>query len=369
MNATQSPVFLCCGRDVDSGRICLCRAQYLFFGNGSTFSWYGWLHFAQQVFDDGAHTTSTLVDVSSAGSRFGFYLRGSSPVSFQFETGLGFRPSTKTSQTTTPDFWDWSRRDLRQVQVIYDSAIGRFRFGQGSMSMDGGAEVDLGDTAIVAKSNINELYGSYLFTDGTGALTTVNIGAVFDNFDNGRRFRLRYDSPEFAGFSIGGAYGQEVLTSGVNDTYYDVALRYGRAFGQFEVKGAVGTAYTDVAGGSTLQESAGSISLRDHQTGLDITFAGGQNNSAGGDYVWIKAGWRGQFLAVGDTRFVAEVFRGSDYLSMGSASDMWGLSLIQNFDRARIEAYLGYKDFSYSDSSAISYRDAVTWQIGARWTF
>ncbi|WP_299355703.1 porin [uncultured Shimia sp.] len=339
------------------------------FGNGTEFSWYGWFHFAEQIFDDGESTTSTLVDVTSAGSRFGFYLRGQSPVSFHFETGLGFRPSTKTSQINKPDFFDWDRTDLRKVQIRYNSPIGEFRIGQGSMNMDGGAEVDLGDAAIVAKSNINELFGSYEFRDGAGNLTGINLGSVFDNFDNGRRFRLRYDSPSFAGFSIGGSYGREVLKSGVDDRYYDVALRYYQRFDRFEVKGALGTAYTDVDGGGTLQETAGSISMRDDQTGLDLTVAGGQNNSGTGDYAWVKAGWSGALVAVGDTRIMAEVFRGSDYLTSGSESDMWGLSLIQNFDRQRLEAYIGYKEFSYEDTSPTTYQDASVWQIGARWKF
>lgn len=339
------------------------------FDNGTSFSWYGWFHFAEQMFDDGVNTTSNLVDVTSAGSRFGFYLRGQGPLSFHFETGLGFRSSQKTSQTTTPDAWDWDRTDLRKVQLRYKGSWGEFRLGQGSMNMDGGAEVDLGSTAIVAKSNINELYGSYLFRDSTGALTGVNIGSVFDSFDNGRRFRLRYDTPSFAGFSLGASYGIEVLTSDVDDHYYDVALRYAQTFDRFEVKGAIGTAFTDVDGGSTAQESAGSISVRDAQTGLDLTLAGGQNNSGTGQYLWVKAGWRGELLAVGDTRFVAETFRGSDYLTRGSSSDMWGLSVIQNFDRQRIEAYVGYKEFSYADTGPTTYRDASTWQIGARWQF
>lgn len=339
------------------------------FENGGTFSWYGWFHFAGQAFDDGVTTTTNLVDVTSAGSRFGFYLRSESPLSFHFETGLGFRPSQKTSQTNTPRFWDWDRTDLRKVQLRYDAGWGEIRLGQGSMSMDGGAEVDLGDTAIVAKSNINELYGAYLFRDSTGALTSVNIGSVFDNFDNGRRFRLRYDSPSVVGFSIGASYGMEVLTSGVDDRYYDVALRYARTFDRFEIKGALGTAFTDVDGGRTAQETAGSLSVADAQTGLDLTLAAGQNNSGTGQYLWIKAGWRGSLVAPGDTRFVAEVFRGSDYLSRGSDSDMWGLSMIQNFDRHRIEAYLGYKEFSYADTGPTTYRDTSTWQLGARWKF
>ncbi|WP_343211918.1 hypothetical protein QEZ52_20725 (plasmid) [Aliisedimentitalea scapharcae] len=338
-------------------------------GAETTLAWYGQLHFANQRFDDGAVTTSTLVDVSSANSRFGFYLRGQSPVSFQFETGLGFRPSTKTSQTNTPEFWNWSKKDLRQVQFIYKSGVGTIRFGQGSMSNDGEAELDLAGTAIVAKSNLKELYGSYMLRDSTGKLTAVDIGSAFDNFDNGRRFRVRYDSNTISGFSVAAAYGIEVLTSGVDDRFYDFSLNYANRFNRLEIEATLGTAYTDLAAGGTLRETVGSVSMFDHQTGLNATFAMGQDHSGAGQYLWSKLGWNADLMAAGTTKLALEGFWGSDYVSANSQSRMWGVSLIQNFDQHRIEAYAGYKRFSYDDTGPTAYMDADAWQIGARWRF
>ncbi|MEP1198329.1 porin [Tateyamaria sp.] len=338
-------------------------------GGNTTLMWYGQLHFANQSFDDGAETTSTFVDVSSSNSRFGFYLRGQSPVSFQFETGLGFRPSTKTSQTNTPDFWNWSKKDLRQVQLIYEGSVGTFRFGQGSMSNDGVAELDLAETAIVAKSNLKELYGSYLFRDRTGALTTVDIGSTFDNFDNGRRFRVRYDSNAISGFSFAAAYGVEVLTSGVDDRFYDFALNYANRFNHLEIEATLGTAYTDLSAGGDLRETVGSMSIFDHRTGLNATLAMGKDQSGGGQYLWSKLGWNADLIAVGTTKLAVEGFWGSDYETSGSRSRMWGVSVVQDFDQQRIEAYAGYKRFSYDDAGPAAYMDADAWQIGARWRF
>lgn len=338
-------------------------------GNDTTFSWYGWLHFAAQSFNDGAVTTTNLVDISSATSRFGFYLKGQSPVSFQFETGLGFRPSTKTSQINTPDFWDWGKKDLRQVQVIYDTGFGTFRLGQGSMSNDGEAEVDLAGTSIVAKSNLKELYGSYLFRDSTGVLTAVDIGTVFDNFDNGRRFRLRYDSERHAGFSVAAAYGIEALASGVDDHFYDVSLDYAKQFDRMKVEATIGAAYTDFSAGGRARETVGSMSVLDLQTGLNATVASGRDHAGGGRYTWTKLGWNADLVPIGVTKMALEGFWGSDYGSVGAKSRMWGVSLIQNFDRQGIEAYAGYKVFSYNDPGPTTYNDAKAWQIGGRWRF
>ena len=112
-------------------------------GKGYEFRPYGQLNFEVQSFDDGQLRTNTLVDNSNANSRFGFYIEpieGDKGLSFQFETGLGFRPSTKTSQINTPKFLDWNRTDLRQVQLIFKSRFGTIRLGQGSMPLDGAAE-------------------------------------------------------------------------------------------------------------------------------------------------------------------------------------------------------------------------------------
>ena len=195
---------------------------------GYTFAPYAQLHFAWQQVDDGRASTGNIVDITNANSRVGFYIERPDAMgfSFQFESGLGFRPSAKTSQTNTPVFFDWSRRDLRQVQVIHRSQAGTFRLGHGSMPLDGAAESDLGKTVVVAKSTIPEANGSYILRSTTGVLTPLTIGDTFDNYDGTRRLRLRYDTPDFSGFSLAVAYGEEVLRSGDDNTYYDVAIRY-----------------------------------------------------------------------------------------------------------------------------------------------
>ena len=244
-------------------------------GSGTTIRYYGWFHFANQSVDDGVSTTSNIVDYSGSGSRFGFFIEpeeGSGPLSFQFETGLGFRPSQKTSQTNTPDFWNWSRKDLRQVQLILATSIGTFRLGQGSMTTDGEAESDLGGTVVVAKSTIPESHGAFEFRTAGGALSGITIANTFDNFDGLRRFRLRFDTESYAGFSLAAAYGQEVLTSGNTDDYYDFSLRYQGSSGEFDIVGAVGSNYVKTTT-STIRNTLGSVSVLHRPTGVNLSVA------------------------------------------------------------------------------------------------
>ncbi len=341
-------------------------------GKNATFRYYGWLHFANQSVDDGVTTTSNIIDVTNAASRFGFYIEPASegvPISFHFESSLGFRASSKTSQTFTPDFWDWNRTDLRKVQFILDSSIGTFRLGQGSMTTDGDAESDFAGTVIVAKSTIPESHGAFEFRDASGALTGITVGDTFSNFDGSRRFRLRYDTNNFSGFSLAAAYGQEILKSGDTDDYYDFTIDYRGTIGNLEVKGAVGSNFVDSALTGTQRSTLGSVAVLHKASGLNLSLAGGQAGNGGGNYAYLKGGWNAKLLAAGPTKFVAEGFWGSDYVTGASQSRMWGLAVIQNFDAQNLEIYAGYRNFSYDTTTGVTFQDLGALQVGARWQF
>ncbi|MGR3659560.1 MAG: hypothetical protein ACU0CA_00010 [Paracoccaceae bacterium] len=332
---------------------------------------YGQIHLAYQSFDDGQKITSNIVDITNANSRIGFYINradGGNGLSFQFESGLGLRPSSKTSQTNTPKVWDWSRRDLRQVQFIFKSGIGTFRLGQGSMPTDGVAQSDLGKTVVVAKSTIPEANGAYIFRTSTGALSDITIGKTFNNFDGARRMRLRYDSPGYGGFSIAVAYGQEVLKTGDDHHYYGFALNYEETFGDIRIQGAIGSSYNQ-SSKVTARTTAGSVTVLDQRTGLNLSVAAGVDATFGGQYVYLKAGWNTRLMSVGQTKFIVEGFQGTDYLSNASKSRMWGLAVIQEFDDQALEIYAGYRAFSYEDRTPDQYLDAGVVQIGARFRF
>jgi hypothetical protein len=340
-------------------------------GNNYVFSPYGQIHFSVQSFDDGKKRTTNLVDITNANSRAGFYFQptgNGDGLSFQFETGLGFRPSSSTSQIYTPEFFDWSSGDLRQVQLIYKGGMGTIRLGQGSMPLDGVAESDLGGTVVVAKSTIPEANGDYIFRTTGGALSGVTVGDAFNNFDGARRMRVRYDTPEISGFSLAAAYGKEVLKSGINDDYYDVALRYNQSFGEIKVTAAVGSAFARNTS-NTVRSTVGSISLIDTRSGLNASLASGLNAYTGENYVYLKGGWNTKLLPFGDTKLVVEGFRGNDYLTTNAKSSMWGVGVIQNIDNAGLEAYLGYRAFAYEDDSSTAYQGANAVQLGARWRF
>ncbi|MEX0284350.1 MAG: hypothetical protein AB3N23_07035 [Paracoccaceae bacterium] len=341
-------------------------------GGGYVLAPYGHVHAASQSFDDGGQTTRNFVDPSTSISRFGFYVeprdtdRG---FSFHFESSLGFRPSDKTSQTTTPDAWNWSKLNLRKVQVVHKSGLGTLRLGQGSMPLDSAAEVDPGGYNDVAKSNITEGYGSYRLRDSTGAQTGLDIGDTFDSFDGDRRMRIRFDTQSIAGFSLAVGYGIEVLKAGDDNKYFDVALRYKRDFGRVHVTGAVGSAWSDTAT-SLDRVSVGSVAIMDNETGLNFTVAAGQDATGSRpEYLYLRGGWNHDFWGVGDTKIALEYFNGADYQTIGAESEMWGIALLQDFDDLRLQVYAGFRAYSYADLTPVTYLDATGVQIGAKWKF
>ena len=56
-------------------------------------------------------------------------------------------------------------------------------------------------------------------------------------------------------------------------------------------------------------------------------------------------------------------------VSDGDDAESVGLGLTQNFDALNMEAYFGYRDYSYEDNTVTSFLDADSYVIGARWKF
>lgn len=355
-----------------NGQAAVAELKNVPVGRSYVFALYGHLHGAYQSFDDGQYKTDHIVDPSPSVSRFGFYIQPSETefgFAFQFETSLGFRPSDKVSQISTPKTWDWGTKNLRQVQIIHTSGIGILRLGQGSMPLDSAAEVDPGGYNNIAKSNITEGYGSYILRNTKGALTSLSIGDTFDSFDGDRRLRARFDTRSVAGFSLAIAYGIEILKTGDDDTYYDIALRYENDFGRLGVSGAIGSAWAN-SSTSVDRVTVGSIGLMDQATGLNFTVAAGQDATGmQASYVYLRAGWNRAIWDIGDTKIAFEYFTGSDYGTVGSASDMWGVAVLQDVKELGLQVYAGYREFSYSDQTPVMYLDAKGIQIGARWKF
>jgi len=339
-------------------------------GSGGSVLLYGQLDPAYLSFDDGVSTTGDFVDNGNSNSRVGLWVRqpfGENEFTFNFETALGFRPSFGLSQNFTPKGINWQRTSIRKVDFAYRTPqYGTFSVGQGSMATDGAAESDLSGTTLVTYSSIPDTAGAFRFRTSAGALSTRTVAGAFGDFDGGRLGRVRYDSPEFNGFTVSAAFGEQILAQNVDFESRDIALRYANEVGDFRLKGAIGYAKIELAAGVEREDTIGSFSAL-HSSGFNVTVATGKRTSAG-SYGYGKLGYQAQWFGVGKTAFSIDYYRGSDRTSAGSKSTSYGIGAVQKFDKARVEAYLGYRTYELSET-AQSYLDASSVLFGARWKF
>jgi hypothetical protein len=332
---------------------------------------YGQFNPTYQVFDDGEETTEGLVDNGNWNSRLGFLVRApmnENTLRFRFETGLGFRNSASVSQESTPDRVDWQRTALRWFETALDTSYGTVSAGQGSSASDGTAGVDESFTSNAGATDSTDGFGAFRFRDGDGELTNVSVGAVNTNFDGLRRFRLRYDSPRYAGMMLSSSYGRNVLVSGDNSNYYDVALRSVTELGDFSLRPAISYGWVDDTDGENEERVAGSVSLFHNPSGLNLAVSAGSLIS-GPEYYYTRLGWRVDGFDVGTTSLSVDYYNGSDFLSDGAKTENYGLYAVQSFDALSVDFYIGWRRFTYSDELGGSYQDADSLLIGTRWFF
>lgn len=334
---------------------------------GGTVRFYGQFSPTYLSFGDGDVTTDNLVDNANSNTRLGFVIEQPAwggGLTLTFETALGFVQSSEVSQGDTPPALAWERTDLRKFEAAYSAGFGKLSIGQGSMASDGVATLDVSGTGIASTVTVSDVAGAFRFREDNGVLSDVTVGKAFKDYDGGRRFRVRYDTPKFSGFSVAMAYGQNILAEDDETDYYDIGLTWSGTQGEFELAAAVGYAWDD--GEETTERYAGSFSMLHTPTGLNLSLSAGADPD-GGSYGYAKAGWKGDLIAPGPTAFSIDYYDGSDIATDGSSSEAFGLSAVQNFTDMDLEIYLGYRAYSYDD--AASYQDADSFLFGARYKF
>ena len=340
--------------------------------SGGTFTFYGQFNPAFLSFDDGQETNDELVDNASSNTRVGMWIRqpfGENQFRFRFETGLGLRASDAVSQTFTPDAINWDRTDLRHVDFQYETpSYGTFYLGQGSMASDGIGDRSLAGTGLAGAVAIGDIAGSYELRTSAGDLSGITIRNAFTSLDGARRGRIRYDTPTFNGFTFSIAYGQDILTSGNDDDFYDIAVGYKNELSNgVEIEAGLGYQVRDVDGGEDVKDTFGSFTFL-LPSGFNGTVSVGDRDT-GGDYYYVKVGLRRNFFAIGETAFAIDYYSGDDFVSEGGEAKAFGIGFTQDFDNANIEAYFGYRDYSYDDTSGTVFQDADSYILGARWSF
>lgn len=330
---------------------------------------YGQLSFGLLAIDNGAGSESYFAENGQIPSRVGVWYRhrmsSGGLLKFNFETGLGFTDLSEVSPDNDGLDVEYGKTALRKFEVIYVSPrAGTFSFGQGSMASDGASGVDLSGTGFAHAAAIGDLGGGteFLLAGGTGS--NVFVSDVFDDLDGPRRFRLRYDTPEWQGLTASVAAGREILRSGDDRTFHDVALAYALETDAYNAEAILSYEWIDTSEERVLF-SAGVLHK---QSGLNVSIATGANQIGAGAYVYVKLGLQRELFAMGRTAVSLEYYDGNDLGGTGSNSEAFGLGVSQQIHALDIEIVGAVRRYDASQSST-QFQPIDVAMLGARWRF
>ena len=359
------------------------------FGNGATLRFYGQVNKGVLNYDDGIDSeTYGLIDNANSNTRAGLrYGQDFGDWHFENVNEFGYAPFSTDNTSIihqSPDSEDWQfdNGNIRKIDFTLEhDRYGKLWLGQGSMATDGVYEIDLSGTTVIDYSSVADSASAQIIRfsdpglDFDESLSGITIGSAFTNYDGPRRVRIRYDTPEFNGFVVAAAYGRNLLSddSAVREeNIFDASLTYAHTYSDVEVKGGLGYYWEE----DDTRNWGGSASMLHTPTGLNATLAiGAQDTDGGGGNFWYgKLGLLRDFVAWGATAAAVDYYSGDDiFLDAdaginSSSSDSFGVSLVQNIERANTELWLTYRTYDYSDNVA-SYEDGQAIFGGARFRF
>ena len=270
---------------------------------------------------------------------------------------------------------------------IKHDAFGRISIGRASRVSDTAPEVDLSETGLAGYAGVQDVGGGFLFRRKDGRLGALTWGDVYNHFNGDTAEIVRWDSAEFAGFSVAASWGE--------DDMWDAGARYSGDVAGLVIEGAV--AYTEVndengidGDGDTPNSTVvGSAAVLHEATGLNFAIAAGYREfdaaledadgtfrrPADASFIYAKLGWLAKLNRLGPTGFYGEYGRFKNFISAGiddegvaslSATDaanvclaagdacrvagneaeVWGVGAVQHVEQAEMQVYIGWRRHS-----------------------
>ncbi|MFT5342399.1 MAG: hypothetical protein ACI9BH_001613 [Paracoccaceae bacterium] len=259
---------------------------------------------------------------------------------------------------------EWDKSMLRKAEArLTVPNVGYFSVGQGSMATDGITGFDFSKTTVVASNSVGDTASGFPVRLTSGTTSGTDISSFYPNYDGARRFRFRYDGLAKQGLSWAASVGREVLTSGNDNTYADIAIRYETHWRRFGIKGGIGYSHN----GKFSDFLSGSVAGLDSDTGLNFAIAFGASGS-GGEYVYGKLGVIRNVIKPGWTAISVDYYTSHDPLSIANRSNSWGVAVVQKIDAYDLELYATYRNYSI-DGSVAQFADSDAVFVGARYSW
>ncbi len=341
----------------------------------------GWVSSQLYWFDDGVEQNVYVVDNNndlSSNVKF----TGSAQISPGWKAGYSLWIFTNgPSSLGVNHNWDapnngrgWGLQVENSYWFIESDTLGKLSVGKQSLAADNAALMtDFSGTLFPANGVTFD--GGALGVAIGGVRTDaawLNVAfwcehagvGIANDCAGGRLNGVRYDTPTFAGFTLGASWGE--------DDYWDVALRYSGEFSGFKM--AFATAYSESTDPDILALGANTNDNQYFQvggmvkhlaSGLWVHGTYGKNfvDGAGRQDItgwYLKAGWTTKFSALGNTHFYGEYGENDDafrvdgvggrlnVLDAGTqvvASDAtrFGLGVVQEIDAAAMSLWAKWR--------------------------
>jgi hypothetical protein len=333
----------------------------------------GALNRSMQYVDNGSANSWVNTDGGTDNSRLRILVSGqlteSIKVGGTWEANLPIsnaQGSTTSSGTTEGSVTEAGTAafGFRKTEVKFTHAtMGSFTIGQGSTSSDNKPSLD---GTVNNNAGMSHGGGMMIYDKTALAATTNTSGAMFASYFGGRKDRLRYDTPNIAGFTAS--------VSVADSDYFDGGLQYGAAYGDLTIAAAVQAQHM---GANPNSENVGGGVAVKHASGLSAgvhygkeTGTANTSTSVEGESWGVEAGYSTSTISnMGATSFNI-VYTEADETTL----DLFEAESIQFHFRqkmpAGVEAYAAYEIASFDDGDTTTSLDDVSvFLIGTKLSF
>lgn len=316
------------------------------------------------MFADNGFTTRLLhVDNDNSSTRFGAHALAD--VTCDLSMGANMVLELQSNKSGEIDIFDNVRGvnfTQRVTEIFFDShSFGKLSLGFGATRSDTTSENDLSGTDMIALgASIDSFSGGLRFREARDSpgpqIIEVHNGMDGLSKDN----RVRYDSPEFCGWSIGASH--------ITQNSGDVGVNFNGEISSTKIQASA----VLLRKAGEFSQSSGSAAFL-FANGISISFASGHRfNLKAPDrspfMYHSKLGYSFNMSCFGDSHIAVDYGAGHHFIKKNDHAQAMGLFFVQDIEKAASEIYVGFRSHKLK-RPGVHFRSIQATMLGVRMRF